>query len=268
MEKKYIRNRKGQGVVVLVEKSEDQKGLAFIMHGLGGFKEQPHIKAMAEAFQELQYTVVRFDTANTAGESEGRYEDATVTGYLHDLEDVIAWAAKKSWYEEPFCLAGHSLGSFCVGLFAQRHQEKVKALIPCATVVSGRLTNELYSLKELKEWEQTGWQIRKSTTRPGVVKRLPWSHIVDRLQYDLLEGADMLTMPVLLIVGEEDTRTPPTHQALLYNALPGRKLMHIVKGARHGFYEPEQREELKNTCSQWIKTLGVDGGNQSTYHDR
>ena len=41
------------------------------MHGLGGFKEQPHIRAFAEAFTVKNFTVVTFDAANTFGESEG-----------------------------------------------------------------------------------------------------------------------------------------------------------------------------------------------------
>lgn len=57
MKKEVIQNRKGQNVVVIVEEMPNQKGLAFVMHGLGGFKEQPHIQTMAEAFKEKGYTM-------------------------------------------------------------------------------------------------------------------------------------------------------------------------------------------------------------------
>lgn len=89
MEKIFIQNRKDQKISVIVEKAEDQKGLAFVMHGLGGFKEQPHIQTFADAFKEDGFTVVRFDTTNTFGESDGNYEDATVTNYYEDLEDRV-----------------------------------------------------------------------------------------------------------------------------------------------------------------------------------
>lgn len=53
MEKVKIKNRKGQKIAVVVEKLEEQKGLAFVMHGLGGFKEQPHIiKNASHTFRE------------------------------------------------------------------------------------------------------------------------------------------------------------------------------------------------------------------------
>lgn len=93
-QKIFIKNRKKQNVSVVVETLKKQQGLVFVMHGLGGFKEQDHIKTFADAFKEEGFTVVRFDTTNTFGESDGNYEDATTTNYYEDLEDVISWAKK------------------------------------------------------------------------------------------------------------------------------------------------------------------------------
>lgn len=52
VEKITIKNRKSQKIVVLLDRADDAKGLAFVMHGLGGFKEQDHIQAFADAFKE------------------------------------------------------------------------------------------------------------------------------------------------------------------------------------------------------------------------
>jgi len=124
MQKLFIKNRKRQNVSVIVEQITNQEGLAFVMHGLGGFKEQNHIATFANAFRDRGFTVVRFDTTNTLGESDGKYEDATITNYYEDLEDVLGWARKQKWYQEPFALSGHSLGGICTALFAERFPEK------------------------------------------------------------------------------------------------------------------------------------------------
>ncbi|NQU77172.1 alpha/beta fold hydrolase [Candidatus Falkowbacteria bacterium] len=253
--KQTIKNRKGQNLVVLVEQTQSQKGLAFVMHGLGGFKEQVHIQTIAESFKENSYTVVRFDTTNTFGESGGKYEDATTTNYYEDLEDVISWSSKQTWYQEPFCLIGHSLGGGCTVLYAENYPNKVKALAPISTVVSGKLRFEAHSKKELDEWQKTGWQIRESTSKPGVLKKLPWSHMEDCLEYDLLKKADRLTMPVLLIVGENDKSTPLKHQKILYDKLPSKKELHIIKGAEHTFREKHHLQEIKEIFNNWIKKL-------------
>jgi len=260
MEKLTIKNRKGQNIVVLVEKAENQKGLAFIMHGLGGFKEQPHIQTIAETFRENGYTVVRFDSTNTLGESDGNYEEATITNYYEDLEDVIKWAETQEWYQEPFALAGHSLGGISVALFAENYSEKVKAVAPISTVVSGKLSmeaRERYKPKELKKWRETGWQEGKSRARPGVIKRLPWSHMEDLMKYDLLLKVDKLTMSVLLIVGEQDESTPLDHQKILYQALPGPKELHIIKDAPHTFRDPGHLEEIKKIFGNWLKNSKI-----------
>ena len=256
MPKEFIKNRKGQNIAVLLEQITPQKGLAFVMHGLGGFKEQAHIQTYAKAFLDNGYIVVRFDTTNTFGESDGSYEDATTTNYYEDLEDVIAWASKQPWYQEPFCMTGHSLGSLCIALYAENHPEKVKAVAPTSTVVSGKLSAETEKYKKtLDEWKRTGWREEVSESRPGLLKRLKWAELEDRLRYDLLPKANKLTIPVLLIVGDQDDGTPLEHQQLLYEKLPGRRELHVIKGAPHTFREQRHLEEIGGIFDRWVKSL-------------
>jgi len=256
-EKIFIKNRKKQKISVLIDKPENPGELVFIMHGLGGFKEQPHIETYAQAFLENNYVVVRFDTTNTLGESDGKYEDATVTNYYEDLEDVIEWTKEQFWYLEPFCLVGHSLGSICIMLYAEKYPKKIKAVAPTSAVISGKLSIENKSGRgdNLDEWKRTGWLVESSNSKPGVIKRLKWSHMEDRLKYDLLPNVAKLTMPVLLIVGEKDDSTPVEHQQLLYEKLPGRKEIYIIKGAKHTFREKRHLDEINRIFNRWIKNL-------------
>lgn len=254
--KQTIKNRKGQKIIVLVEETPNQKGLAFVMHGLSGNKDQAHIQTFADAFKENGYTVVRFDTTNTFGESDGNYEDATTTGYYEDLEDVIVWASTQSWYQEPFVLSGHSLGGYSTARFAEMHPEKVRALAPISCMISGKLTTE--SKKGgaiLDEWKRTGWRIEPRESRPGEFKRLKWSHMEDRMKHDLLPEAHKLTIPVLMIVGDRDQSTPPEHQQLLYEKLSGTKEIHIIRGGPHTFRDPAHLKEIKEIFDTWIKSI-------------
>ncbi len=254
--KHTIKNRKNQNIAVIVDIDENQKGLVFIMHGLGGFKEQSHVMTFTNSFQERNFSVVLFDTTNTLGESDGKYEDATITNYYEDLEDVIKWASTQEWYQKPFCLAGHSLGGICIALYAENFSNKVLAIAPISPVVSGRLTIEAskkFETKDLEEWKRTGWLIRESNSRKGVLKKLKWSHMEDRLKYDLIPKVDNLTMPVLLIVGENDTSTPPEHVEILYNAIPhDKKEYHIIKNASHTFRVKNHLAEVRQIFIDWI----------------
>src|SRR3989338_8136261 len=188
----FIKNRKGQNVSVLPELSENPKGLAFVMHGLSGFKEQDHIKIFADAFLGRGFSVVRFDTTNTFGESDGSYEDATTTNYYEDLEDVISWAKTQKWFQEPFALAGHSLGGICTALYAENHPEEILGLSPMSTVVSRKLSMEAAGKDAMDQWKKHGWKVEESKSRPGVMKRLPWSFVAAGVTYDLLPQGQQL----------------------------------------------------------------------------
>ena len=256
MEKITIKNRKGQNIAVLLEEQKNSKGLAFVMHGLGGTKNEPHIETIASAFAEKEFTVVSFDTTNTIGESDGKLEDATLTNYYEDLEDVIDWASSQEWYTEPFVLAGHSLGAISSALFAEKYPEKVKALAPISTVVAGKFTEETPDFKKIGEdWEKKGIREWESSSNPGLVKRLKWSHVEDRRKYDLLPNVDKLKMPVLMIVGSLDDVTPLEHQQLLHDKLPGEKELHVINGSFHTFREMDHLDEVKQIFLNWIDKI-------------
>lgn len=257
MQKITIQNKHNQNLAVVLEEVPHAKGIAFVMHGLGGFKEQPHVQTFAAAFREKGYTTIMFDTTNTLGESDGQYEDATVTNYYSDLEDVINWAKGQEWYQEPFFLAGHSLGGICTALYAENHPEEVKGLAPISTVVSGKLSLESPNKEDkIDEWRETGWLIKESKSKTGMMKRLKWSHMEDRLKYDLLKKVDQLTMPVLMIVGDQDDSTIPEHQQILFDAIPAeQKELHIIAGAPHTFREKAHLDEIKGYFLSWIDSI-------------
>jgi uncharacterized protein len=257
MEKLFIENRKGQKIAVLIERPESPRGLAFVMHGLGSRKEATNIQVLAEVFFENQYTVVRFDAVHSFGESEGGlFEDATPTNYYEDFQDVIAWSKTQDLYQEPFCLAGHSLGGISTSLFAEKHPEMVKGLAPLSTTVSGKLSLESPEyLRVGQQWEKTGWYERESVSNPGLIRRLKYAYVEDRLKYDLLPNVSKLTMPVLMIVGSEDQPTPPEHQKILFDSLPGKKELHVVPGAPHTFRKKEHLDQVKEFLNNWIKNV-------------
>lgn len=230
-----------------------KKNLAFVMHGLGSSKYGKQIIAFTNNFYEKNFTVVRFDTTNTRGESDGDYADATTTNYYEDLEDVISWASKQKWYQEPFYLIGHSLGSICIALFAEKYSSQIKALAPLSTVISGQWSLDIKSPEVIKKWKETGYQ--RYTFSDGETLKLKWHHMEDRLKYDLMNNINKLTMPVLMIVGSEDTSTPVEHQQKFFEALPGEKEIHIIKGAEHNFRNENHLQEIKNIFSNWINKV-------------
>ena len=199
--------------------------------------------------------MVRFDTTHTYGESDGKFEDVTMTKSYEDLVDVITWAKTQACYEEPFVLVGHSMGGMCSALYAEENSEQVKACAPIATTVSGDSYFNTFSKEVREQWKKTGWRQWESTAYPGMMKRLPYAFVADRFQYDLMPKVERLRMPVLMIVGSKDTATPPEIQRVFYEKIPGKKEFHVIEGATHAFPHSKHREEIKKIFAKWIETL-------------
>lgn len=248
--KEFIKNGKDLKICVELLNAKGE-GLAIIMHGFGGNKDQPHIRTFADSFLEKGFKVLLFDTTNTFGESEGKYEDATITTSYNDLVDVITWAKKQSWFESPFYLAGHSLGEISTALYAENYPSEVKGLAPISTVVSGKLSLESPKSKNnWRDWKEKGEH--KYMSSGGFEKRVPWTHYEDRLNYDLLINSTVLKMPVLMIVGDSDESTPVEHQKIFYDSLGTDKELHIIKDAPHTFKKKEHLDEIKEYFVKWI----------------
>ena len=250
-----IKNRKNQELPVRLELNGTSKGLVFVMHGLAAFYNIPQTRTTVESFLEKGYNVVSFEVFNTFHGKDGREgtcENATPTNYYEDMEDVINWAKKQEWYEEPFILAGHSLGGLCTSLYAIKYPQEVKALAPLAASLGGKYSFDNKPKEEIKKWEKEGFSLRKSTSRPGLVRKLKWAYMIDLRKYDLIKDVNKLTMPILLIVGEDDKRHV-SDQELFFKKLQGKKELHIIKGANHDY--KGKLNEVKKIIKNWIEKL-------------
>jgi len=255
MEKFFIKNRHDKKLAVLLERPESPKGLAFLMHGLGSSKDFSHIRRVAGYLFENSLIVVSFDARHTNGESDGRIEEATISNYYEDLEDVISWSEAQTWYQAPFYLIGHSLGAFCVSLYTQNHSEKVKALAPLSLVISGELLFKAWGDDDQKKWRETGMKEWESSIKPGLINRVKYDFVPDALKYNLLPEINKFKCPFLMIVGELDTATPVQQQRMFFDKLSCPKEFHIIKGAGHTFSGEQYLQKLGETFGHWLKSL-------------
>ena len=257
-EKFSTTNRYGLKIIGEVLIPEHSIGLSFVVHPLGGHTQQHIMQTLAQTLFDNNYMVVNFDATHSFGESEGNHERATIQFHYEDLVDIISWSKSQKWYTEPFVLVGYSLGGYAVARYAEEYSFEVKAVFPHALLVSGELSHEAYEKNgELRKWKESGWRITKSQSKPGLVKRLPWAHMEERLKHDLLPGALQITAPILFVVGEKDESCPPEHNKMFFDAVENAKEreFHIVKNAPHTFREPEHLKELSKLFDNWLKKI-------------
>lgn len=255
MADRIIKNRNNVDIAVNIARSEEAKGLAFVVHGLGGFKEQIHVKAMINTFYGAGYTVVSHDAANTLGESGGKMEEATLTGYYEDFLDVVDWAKQQSFFIPQFIVSGHSLGGACSILYASQFPGEVKGIAPISAFIGGKYYEKTQDAKYLDQWKNKGYIIEESKSRPGVTKRINWSFIEDTYNFDLVEDAKKVACPVLLVTGSEDTGTPESAQRLIEAEVQGGVVVKVIEGMGHNPRSDEHIADLQQLISGWIDEL-------------
>lgn len=261
VERYTIKNRHGLKLVIQVDTPDDPRNLAFVMPGQGGTIENEVMAFFAQAFLENNFRTVRFDPTHSIGESEGDIKDVTYTAGIEDLHDVISWARGQSWFKQPFALSGHSLGAIATALYAEHHPGEVLCLAPISTVLDHDTFLATLDEDFVNEWKEKGYYESQSKSKPGVINKIGYQIMTDMKKYNLLTAADRITMPVLLMAGENDNSTPYWHQKIFFDAIPStnKKLVKVL-GADHNFQgsagDTKKLEEVKDTISDWLKTLG------------
>ncbi len=257
MQKLELKNRKDQKIVGNLERPVGEVvGTCIVQHGYSGFKEQPSVQALKNAFLNNGFITFTFDTTNSFGESDGKFEDARLGLHAEDLEDVVAWAKEQDWFIKPLALIGTSMGGYSVLSYCEKYPEEIAYCVSHAPVVSGKLHKEAKEETEpglLKEWEETGWRETKSSSKPDLVKRSPWDLMVEYMNHDLLPNAEKLTMPILLIAGTADTAVLTKHIKILFDAIPeGNKEMKVLEGLPHTPRAEEELNNLRTTIEEWV----------------
>lgn len=252
MKKFFIKNNKWQNISVIVENEHGKWELIFITHWLWDDKNSSHIIQYTKPFLTNDFVVVRFDTTNTFWESDGNFEDATLTNYYEDLKDVIEWASYQYFYKEKFILLWHSLWAISSALYSQEYSYKILSLILISSPINYELSAFTYSHNVLQKWGDSGFLIENWG---DFVVKLKWGYMEDKKKYNLLKNPEKFTMPVLIISWENDHVTPYNHQKIFFDAIKSYKQIHIIKNWPHTFTSKKHFDEIKILLDEWISNL-------------
>lgn len=104
------------------------------------------------------------------------------------------------------------------------------------------------------EWQHKGFREEASQSRPGLIKKLGWKLAEDMKQYELLDNAKHITMPIMLLSGQKDKITPPSIQEEFFKLVStSKKELHIINNAGHNFRTKTELEEIENIMKDWAK---------------
>lgn len=186
--------------------------LAILCPGYLDSKDYTHLVMLAQDLSVLGYDVIRFDPTGT-WESDGDISQYTNTNYLENIRNVLAYMQTQSQHQHVL-LAGHSRGGQMAILYAARDERisQVVAIMPSSSLTWS---------KELDaRWKADGFR-KSSRDIPGesTLKdySVPYSHNLDRIQYDSLTDVNKIHVPIVLLTGELDKTVLPEHVKALYD---------------------------------------------------
>lgn len=256
MIKETIQTPSGEKIVACVHvPGNKEKGIVFILHGLAGYKEEKQLEVIKEAFLQQQITVITYDARYALGENTGPLEKACFTNFIQDLHIVINWSRSYDFYQEPFYLAGHSLGAGACLHFAIHHPEKVKGIISLSAVYNGRFLLDSYQLSKpefVHKWQTEKRLFRQREDYLQKSGYISYDHIIDACTYHLETDASKIKCPVLLICGDHDiSSTIPINQHF-YKALTASKELAIIPNCGHIYNTDQNRSDLKQVIQNWL----------------
>jgi len=255
--KQPIKNRYGKNILVHFEAAPEKTDkLAIIQHGYSGSMDQPHLIFMMNTYLDNGYNVLMLDCTNSHNDAEGILEENTIQSHYDDLEDSIEWASNQDWYNEPFALAGHSLGGLSIVAYASRKPEKVSSLCPAGMVISGRLLEQRTKENDPEYYKEliTNGKIRLDCNyKENVTGFRTYKWYTSMYDWDAVEYAKNITAPTLFVVGDEDHGTPPKDHKKVYDALNAPKKIEIIKSSEHSYQGKEK--ELSTILDAWLKEI-------------
>ncbi len=123
-----IRNSRDERLDYTVHPGNSDTHMVVLGHGVTGNKDRPFLVALAEGLSGAGIATLRFSFAGN-GDSEGRFEDATISREVDDLGAVLDALGDRT-----ICYVGHSMGG-AVGVLRASLDDRIRYLISLAGMV-------------------------------------------------------------------------------------------------------------------------------------
>ena len=189
-------------------------------HGVTGNKDRPFVRALAEGLAQAGISALRFSYSGN-GDSEGRFEDSTVSKEVQDLGAVL-----DALGGHHVCYVGHSMGA-AVGVLRACEDDRIRLLVSLA----GMVHTQAFAQREfggVTPGQGYMWD------EPGCPLSLAYMEDVARIG-SVASRAAQVKVPWLFLHGTEDDVVPlQDSYDILARANEPKELIKI-EGANHVF---------------------------------
>lgn len=232
-----IRNTEGEKIDYTFHRGKaGEKVIIVIGHGVTGNKDRPFVVALAEALSHDNVPTLRMSFSGN-GESEGRFEDSTISKEVEDLRCVI-----DTLNEWKILYVGHSMGG-AVGVLRASKDPRIIGLVSLA----GMVHTEAFAQREFGDVvsdERFMWDERMCPlTKIFLDDTAAIGTVVTR--------APLIQVPWLLVHGTEDDVVPLQDSLDIFERANEPKKFVQIEGANHAF--SEHTPDMIDVVQKWIR---------------
>lgn len=227
----------------------DQRPGVILSHSFTGYKEIPHLKALADRLASEGFIALRFDFTDCVGESDGTCEDMKLSNQITDLKSALSFFESRGDVDEKRVgLAGHSLGGM-TSILVAAEDDRPSALVPIAAPANAEC-EKLFQGNEIDRWERAG-HIHFPTYKRGEVK-IGWQFYEDLQQYDALDAMPDIDIPVRFVHGTDDDIVPLSNSESMYDRSNDPRDLKRVEGADHLFSGKKAQDAMVEATADWF----------------
>lgn len=213
-----------------------EKVIVVIGHGVTGNKDRPSLVALAEALSQDGIPTLRMSFSGN-GDSEGRFEDSTISKEVEDLGSVID--ALDGW---KVLYVGHSMGG-AVGVLRASNDTRIIGLVSLA----GMVHTEAFTQREFSD----------VTPDEGCMWDEPTCPLSQTYRDDMsaigtvAPQAVSIRVPWLLVHGTEDDVVLMQDSLDIFKRANEPKQLIQIEGADHVF--SEHTPDMVRIVREWIR---------------
>lgn len=213
---------------ILRPKKRGRFPLIVIAGGFFDTMESPNVKEACRLLLERDYCVAKFDFTDGFGQSEGRAADITVSQRVRDLEHVVEYCKRRGYVNE------NKVGIFGIGLGAMSSVvlEAFHSCVHALALMNTPTKASAMSWTNFSEREMMKVKLKRYFHVPldSSPVLINYTFFEDARKIDMPRCARNLKTPTLLMVGELDEIVNKEESKWLYDRIPSKKHMEIIKG--------------------------------------
>jgi pimeloyl-ACP methyl ester carboxylesterase len=223
--------------------------IAVLCHGFLSGKNSSTNKTLTRMLTERGIATFRFDFFGHAN-SDGPFEEITTTLAIQQTEAALDLVAARGYGR--IGLVGSSFGGLVAILTAARRNDIACLALKCPVVDFAEELRLTLGPDELPRWQATD-MIPNIMGGPDRV-RLRYDFYEDSLRQIAYGPAEQITVPTLIVQGEQDECVPLHQSRRLHEALKGPKRLILLPDADHQFTRGEDFHQMTTAISDWLVT--------------